>query len=97
MHTKFYSKLGIGVRMLLFAAALGAKHIKFAGFDGFKPIYEGNHSFEKNKKTLPSNFSEDIYVKQYEYFWNYILSHFSGVTFSNLGFGSEYHKLLEVK
>ena len=46
MHTKFYSKLGIGVRMILFAAFLGCKTIKFVGLDGYKPIYDGNHAFE---------------------------------------------------
>jgi len=91
MHTQFYGKLGIGPRMILFAAALGCKEIKFAGLDGFKPIYKGDHAFEPGKKTLPSSFSEDIFKKQYQYFWQYTKNLYKESNYINLGEGQELH------
>ena len=91
MHTQFYGKLGIGPRMILFAAALGCKEVKFAGLDGFKPIYKGEHAFEPGKKTLPSSFSEDVFEKQYEYFWKYAKDLYKQTAFINLGEGKELH------
>tara|TARA_R110000824_G_scaffold27426_10_gene93218 strand:- start:15838 stop:16566 length:729 start_codon:yes stop_codon:yes gene_type:complete len=91
MHTDFYGKLGIGPRLLLFASALGCKEVKFAGLDGFKPIYRGEHAFEPGKKTLPSSFSEELFIKQYEYFWSYIKDIYKDVTYTNLGEGKELH------
>ena len=87
MHTKFYGKLGIGPRMVLFAAALGCKEVKFAGLDGYKPIYEGNHAFEPGKKTLPSSFSEKLFDQHYEYFWKYAKNTFKNTKYTNLGYG----------
>ena len=92
MHSNFYGRLGIGVRMILFASAIGASTVKFCGFDGFKPIYEGNHAFQPGKTTLPSNFSEQQYLQQYDYFWQYA-QHFNPNTkYINLGGGSDLHK-----
>lgn len=87
MHTNFYGKLGIGPRMLLFAAALGCKEVKFAGLDGYKPIYEGLHAFEPGKKTLPSSFSEKLFDQHYEYFWKYAKNTFQNTKYINLGHG----------
>jgi len=92
MHTDFYSKLGIGVRMILFASALGCKEVKFCGFDGFVPIYEGSHAFQPGKKTLPSDFEEERYLAQYKYFWHYCQEMFPDTKYTNLGGGDELHK-----
>ena len=61
MHTDFYSKLGACVRMIIFACFLKVKKISFIGLDGPKYIAKGQHSFETNKKTLPSAFSPELY------------------------------------
>ena len=95
MHTKFYSKLGIGARMILFAALLGCKTIKFVGLDGYVPIYAGDHAFEPGKKTLPSNFNEQLYDNQYKFFWDYTLDLFPNVEFVNLGGGHRFHEKIE--
>jgi len=95
MHTKFYSKLGIGARMILFAAFLGCNVVKFVGLDGYKSIYAGNHAFEPGKNTLPSSFSEQLYDNQYRYFWKYAIERFPQVQFVNLGGGHEFHEILK--
>ena len=95
MHTKLYSKLGIGARMILFAAFLGCKLIKFVGLDGYAPIYAGNHAFEVGKTSLPSNFSEELYDNQYQYFWRYTTDLFPDVQFVNLGGGHKFHETTE--
>lgn len=92
MHSRFYSRLGVGVRMILFAAALGAKQVSFSGLDGYKPIYDGNHAFQPGKNTLPSSFSEREYAEQYDYFWKYCQETFSETKFINLGEGHDLHK-----
>jgi len=92
MHTRFYSRLGIGVRMIVFACALGCKHIKFVGLDGYEPIYRGDHAFEPGKKTLPSAFSEKQYKDQYRFFWSYVKGLYPDVKFENLGGGKEFHE-----
>ncbi len=92
MHTRFYSKLGIGARMIIFAAALGCKEIKFCGLDGYKPILKGDHAFQPGKTTLPSNFSIEKYHQQYDYFWSYIKKIYPQTTYKNLGYGKEFHR-----
>lgn len=92
MHTRFYSKLGIGARMIIFAAALGCKEIKFCGLDGYKPILKGDHAFQPGKTTLPSNFSIEKYHQQYDYFWSYIKKTYPQTTYKNLGYGKEFHR-----
>ena len=94
MHTRFYSKLGIGVRMLIFASALGCKEVKFCGLDGYEPILKGDHAFQPGKTTLPSNFSIENYHDQYKYFWLYLQTKFSKVKYQNLGYGKELHNIL---
>ena len=95
MHTRFYSKLGIGVRMILFASSIGCKEIKFVGMDGYEPIYKGDHAFQPGKKTLPSTFDQKLYDKQYEEFWKYIRIHFPTTKYTNLGGGEKFHKPIE--
>ena len=93
MHTKFYSKLGACVRMILHACHLGCNTVKFVGLDGYPPIYEGNHAHEPGKKLLPSSFTEELYDNQYKYFWQYTKENFPNVEFINLGYGQKFHKL----
>ena len=96
MHTRFYSKLGIGVRMILFAAYLGCQTIKFVGLDGYRSIYVGNHAFEPGKTMLPSNFTEQLYDNQYKYFWEYTLSLFPNVKIENLGYKNTHHYAIDI-
>jgi len=91
MHTNFYGRLGIGVRMILFAAALKAKRVMFCGLDGYTPIYKGNHAFQPGKKQLPSSFTEELYIKQYRYFWKYCQGLYPDTEFVNLGAGHNLH------
>jgi hypothetical protein len=91
MHTDFYSKLGAGVRMIIFACALGVKEVYFVGLDGTSYIKKGEHAFEKGKTTLPSFYNEESYKYQYKLFWTYVSSCFPDVSFINLGYGQENH------
>ena len=93
MHTDFYSKLGACVRMIIFACSLGVKKVSFVGLDGPKYIVKGDHAFEKNKTTLPSGFSPEIYSYHYKLFWDYVKAEFYETEFENLGYGGEYHSL----
>lgn len=99
MHTKFYGRLGGGVRMVLFAAALGCKEVKFTGFDGPESIYEGKHAFQPGKKTLPSVYANadkslvfQDWKEQSDYFWLYARQLFPNTKFTNLGGGKRYHE-----
>jgi hypothetical protein len=98
MHTKFYSRLGVAARMLIFAAELGFKKIFFTGLDGPEPIFKGEHAFQQGKTTMPSCFSGlskekiiEVYQNQYNVFWNYIRKLYPEVVFKNVGGGQKYH------
>jgi len=95
MHTRFYSKLGACARMILHACYLGCKTVKFVGLDGYPPIYNGNHAHEPGKRLLPSNFTEELYDKQYEHFWSYTTKIHPNVQFMNLGGGHKFHETIE--
>jgi hypothetical protein len=99
MHTRFYGRVGAGVRMIIFACFLGCKEIVFTGFDGPDPIYEGDHAFEPGKKTLPSVYTRadkslvlQDWKEQTDFFWEYIQTLFPGVKFTNVGGGERYHE-----
>lgn len=99
MHTKFYGRVGGGVRLVLFAAFLGCKEIKFTGFDGPESIYQGNHAFQPGKTTLPSVYAKadpalvcEDWKDQCDYFWEYARSLFPDTKFTNLGGGEKYHE-----
>jgi hypothetical protein len=99
MHTRFYSKLGGGARMILFASFLGATEVSFVGFDGPEAMFEGDHSFEPGKKTLPSSYGHldrkvvvNNWKRQSDAFWNYTLNLFPNVKYTNLGGGDYYHE-----
>jgi len=93
MHTDFYSKLGACVRMIILACFLKAKKVSFVGLDGPDYIKKGQHAFEKNKTTLPSEFSDKVYEWHYFLFWDYIKKSFKGIEFKNLGYGQKFHKI----
>jgi hypothetical protein len=78
IYTRFYSKLGGGVRLALLAHSLGVREVHFVGMDGPQAINEGRHAFQAGKKTLPPvmmryNLSERInfFTQQYREFANY--------------------------
>ncbi len=90
MHTRFYSKLGACVRMMIFGAELGVSHIDFIGLDGEKAIERGDHAFQPGKTTMPTN--KGSFLEQYYNFWNHTLPAYPEVEFHNLGGGEQYHK-----
>jgi len=94
-HTRYFSKLGAGPRLLALAAILKASQVAFLGIDGYPIGHE--HSFEKNKeyKTLKKDGrdeaptrkgAEDSYRRQFCLLWAYLLS-FTDTEFVNLGQG----------
>lgn len=92
MHTRFYSRLGACVRMIIFASFLESKTVKFVGLDGYEPIYNGDHAHQPGKKLLPNNFSESFYNAEYKYFWEYTKGLFPNTEYINLGYGKRFHK-----
>ena len=88
-HTRYFSKLGSIARLILLAGFLGAKEIKFVGFDG-DPV--GNkHAFEGDEKVHDEVWrnmnSKNLYRRQFAIFWDYVLSLNNGVLYTNLGKG----------
>jgi len=84
-QTRAYGKLGVGVRLLIFAMYLGASEVYIVGCDGCpglsvsrKMFDTFNHSFESGKKVLPWQITKknayEVYRRQYEQYWNYVLS-----------------------
>ena len=103
MHTNFYGKIGIGARMLIFAAALNCKQVDFIGFDGPSYQIKGEHSFEPGKDILPSVCAGktekeivEIYLSQYNVLWNVISKKYPYTSFKNLGYGKQYHKFIDI-
>tara|TARA_R110002110_G_scaffold288408_1_gene502829 strand:- start:149 stop:913 length:765 start_codon:yes stop_codon:yes gene_type:complete len=104
MHTRFYSKIGIGARMLIFGGALKCKEVAFIGLDG--PIYQirGNHGFESGKSNFPACYhgvpQETIlksYLDQHELLWQHINETYPDTAFVNLGYGEEQHNFIKNK
>lgn len=95
MQTRFYGILGVCQRMIIFANILGAKQIGFIGLDGLKSIKKGDHSFEENKKTLPSISDEETFQYQCDEFWHYINNNFKKSKIINYGFDNSYHRGLK--
>ena len=88
MHTRFYSKIGIGARMLIFGGALKCKEVAFIGLDG-------NHGFESGKSNFPACYhgvpQETIlksYLDQHELLWQHINETYPDTAFVNLGYGN---------
>lgn len=88
-HTRYFSKLGSVARLILLAGFLGAKEIKFVGFDG-NPVNE-KHAFEGDQKVHDevwrNNNSLNLYRRQFAIFWDYVLAMDNGVLYTNLGKG----------
>ena len=97
-HTKIYGQIGVGVRLVNLAAALGAKRISFIGFDGPKAILSGAHYFEPGKTELPSmctkEIAYEIHVNQYNFFWSYIRNLYPNTEFNSLDKTNELHAVL---
>ena len=94
-HTRYFSKLGAGPRLLALAAILQAGEVHFLGVDGH-PVGQ-KHSFETSKeyKTIKKDGteeaptrkgSEDAYRRQFCLLWQYLLT-FHNTEFTNLGQG----------
>ena len=88
-HTRYFSKLGSVARLILLAGFLGAKEIKFVGFDG-NPVKQ-KHAFEGEQKVHDevwrNSSSLNVYRRQFAIFWDYVLSMDNGVLYTNLGKG----------
>jgi len=87
-HMRYFSKIGVAARMIVFASLLGAKKVSFVGIDGH-PL-ANKHSFEGENKQhhgapLVAN-SVNIFRRQYVLLWDYILNKLAmEVEFENLG------------
>jgi len=94
-HTRYFSKLGAGPRLLALAAILQVEEVHFLGVDGHPLGHK--HSFETNKeyKTIKKDGaeeaptrkgSEDAYRRQFCLLWQYLIT-FHNTQFVNLGQG----------
>jgi hypothetical protein len=88
-HTRYFSKLGSVARLILLAGFLGAKEVKFVGFDG-DPV-DKKHAFEGDEKVHNEVWrdlsSRNLYRRQFAIFWDYVLSMNNGTLYTNLGKG----------
>jgi len=86
-HPRYFSKLGAGARLLCLGSFLGAKEIKFVGFDG-NPV-DRSHSFEGVDKVHGESWrnssTNDLYRRQTVLLWDYLLQF--DTKFQNLGEG----------
>jgi hypothetical protein len=93
-NTRYQSKLGIGVRIIVLAIMLGVKDIKIAGIDGWSITGECNHSFQKNKPSPKWGLSsEEVYnltKRQFIIFWTYILELQKKYEFNITNLGENY-------
>lgn len=78
-QTRFWSRIGIGARMMILAAEVGVKKIDYVGLDGADGYIHNVHAFEgkKGKENLPSsikNFNDRalkaVFQQEYRLFWN---------------------------
>jgi len=95
MQTRFYGIIGVCQRMIIFASFIGADTIGFVGLDGLKSMKAGDHSFEKNKKSLPSITNEDTFQYQSDVFWDYINDRYKKPKIVNHGNDVSYHRNLK--
>lgn len=96
-NTRYQSKLGIGPRMVIYAIMLGAKHIKFAGLDGYTLEGDNDHSFEPNKPLPPWGLSpKEVYNlmdRQFLVFWEYIKTLKKSYNFEISNLGEKYPEI----
>jgi len=88
-HTRYFSKLGSAARLILFASFVGAKEVKFIGFDG-DPVNQ-KHAFEGENKihdeVWRNSSTRNLYRRQFAIYWDYVLGLDNGVLYTNLGKG----------
>ena len=85
-HPRYFSKLGSAARLICLASFLGAKEIKFVGFDG-NPVGQP-HAFEDEKihdEVWRNNKSSSLYRRQVVLFWDYLSQY--DIKYTNLGEG----------
>jgi|10_taG_2_1085330.scaffolds.fasta_scaffold59525_2 hypothetical protein len=86
-HTRYFSKLGSMARLICLASFLGAKEVKFIGFDG-NPVGQ-NHAFEGRDKVHDEVWRDqkigNLYRRQMVLLWEYMLQF--DTKFVNLGEG----------
>lgn len=97
-HSRFYSKLGYGIRMIVLAANLGVREVSFVGLDGFKPLLKGSHAFQPGKTSLPQFVTpqngDEVFTRQYTEFWTYMKDKFLNTKCISLDPTNKYHKEL---
>jgi len=97
-HTRYYDRLGYGVRMMVLAGYVGATTISFVGFDGVRAILKGKHAFEPGKTNLPAFFNKSTgsakCQEQYDKFWNYFKGKFPDIKIKSLDKENSYHQLV---
>ena len=99
-HLRFFSKLGVGVRLLPLAFFLGAKNVYFVGVDGH-PVEE-RHAFEgENKKHIGAPLVTDsynIYRRQFVLLWDYLLhlNTLNQTSYYNLGEMFDYNQSRDI-
>ena len=102
-HTRYCSVLGVGPRLVVYAALTGFKKIYIIGVDGRSKVEtDGNllHAFNGDK-SVPNwynNFGDSFQERQMIIFWEYLieLSEKMNFDFYNLGEGGEYNVLSEL-
>lgn len=102
IYPKLFTILGVGVRMVWWAAYLGAREIHFVGFDGLPAIEKRDHAFQSGKSVLPSvarhdwNFAKQLFVYQYDKFWTKMKTEFPHTHYYNLAQDKNpYHRLIQ--
>jgi hypothetical protein len=98
-QTKFYSQLGAGVRLLIFAGICKFSRVYFIGFDGPEAILRGDHAFEVGKKQFPravqgmNSFNKiKFFEESYKIFWKYIRNLYPDTQFISIDKENKYHK-----
>lgn len=102
-QTKFYSQLGGGARLIIFAGELGVSKIDFTGFDGPNAIRDKDHAFEKGKGKFsqfvtPMSHPARIqyFQSQYDFFWQYMHREYPNLILVPLEYNEIHRKLYEI-
>tara|TARA_Y100000592_G_scaffold96953_1_gene166532 strand:- start:62008 stop:63060 length:1053 start_codon:yes stop_codon:yes gene_type:complete len=95
-HSRYRGKPGVGLRLLCYAALLGAKEVHFVGVDGMSENTKRgdfhNHAFQEGKRYSHKALDFGTYRRHYVLFWDYILNYLKlneKIKFQNLGEGHE--------
>lgn len=102
-QTKFYSQLGGGARLIIFAGELGVSKIDFTGFDGPNAIRDKDHAFEQGKgkfsqfvTPMPHNSRIQFFQNQYDFFWQYMYREYPNLILTPLEYNEIHRKLYEI-